>query len=158
MGRAQRFAQHSGLCETVSQVLAFPCNQFMHQEPGDGAAVCSFAARKGAKWPVFAAVDVNGEAESPVYTFLKASAGDWRDVEWNFGKVGGGLVPWLCFVVCSSLCLGLAHFAAPAPLLAERLHPPRRGQFLVGKDGKVVKRFAPTVPPSKLVKAIEELK
>ena len=94
----------SGLCETFSQVLAFPCNQFLHQEPGDGAAVCSFAARKGAKWPVFATVDVNGEAESPVYTFLKASAGDWRDVEWNFGKVGL-VVPWLCFVVCSSLCL-----------------------------------------------------
>lgn len=27
--------------------------QFMHQEKGDTAAVCSFAARKGAKWPVF---------------------------------------------------------------------------------------------------------
>ena len=29
-------------------------------------------------------------------------------------------------------------------------------KFLVGKDGKVLKRFAPTVPPSKLVPAIEE--
>jgi glutathione peroxidase len=35
------------------EVLAFPCDQFMHQEKGDTAAVCSFAARKGAKWPVF---------------------------------------------------------------------------------------------------------
>jgi hypothetical protein len=56
------------------EILAFPCDQFMHQEKGalrapqqrscgcagahaasagDTAEVCSFAARKGAKWPTF---------------------------------------------------------------------------------------------------------
>ena len=58
----------------------------MHQEKGDTAAVCSFAARKGAKWPVFDKVEVNGPAASPVYNFVKASSGDVSDVEWNFGK------------------------------------------------------------------------
>ena len=29
---------------------------------------------------------MNGPGASPVYSFLKASAGDTSDVEWNFGK------------------------------------------------------------------------
>jgi glutathione peroxidase len=57
----------------------------MHREKGDTAEVCSFAAKKGAKWPVFDKVLVNGEGASPVYSFVKASSGNVADVEWNFG-------------------------------------------------------------------------
>lgn len=99
--------------------------------------MCTFAAKKGAKWPVFdkvrelgkmadvtqqlmrhrhfQQVDVNGPATSDVYNFLKVSSGDLSDIQWNFGK------------------------------------------FLVSREGKVVKRFLPTVPPTKLVADIERL-
>lgn len=42
------------------EVLAFPCNQFGAQEPGDSKSIKSFAAAKGFKGPLFAKVDVNG--------------------------------------------------------------------------------------------------
>ena len=42
------------------EVLAFPCNQFGSQEPGDSKSIKAFAAAKGFKGPLFAKVDVNG--------------------------------------------------------------------------------------------------
>jgi glutathione peroxidase-family protein len=38
-------------------------------------------------------VDVNGPEASPVYNFLKASAQEPNDVEWNFGKFLVGCAP-----------------------------------------------------------------
>jgi glutathione peroxidase-family protein len=64
-------------------VLAFPCNQFGAQEPGTYAEVCSFAARKGAKFPIFDKVDVNGDTASPLFDFL-INATNMKRVEWNF--------------------------------------------------------------------------
>lgn len=42
------------------EVLAFPCNQFGGQEPGDNEQIKAFAAAKDFKGPLFAKVDVNG--------------------------------------------------------------------------------------------------
>lgn len=65
-------------------ILAFPCNQFLGQEPGSNAEVKKFATGKyGAKYPLFSKIDVNGAGESEVYTYLKKSFGG--PVPWNFG-------------------------------------------------------------------------
>ncbi|KAJ1492640.1 thioredoxin-like protein [Baffinella frigidus] len=75
-------------------VLGFPCNQFGAQEPGTNAEIKAFALDKGAKFPLFAKVDVNGDAAHPLFTKLKGEAGNktllslvgGSDIKWNFGK------------------------------------------------------------------------
>lgn len=69
-------------------VLGFPCNQFGHQEPGDSCAIRSFAKKKGATFPVFAKIDVNGKNADPVYVWLKSQKGGWftNGIKWNFTK------------------------------------------------------------------------
>ncbi len=71
-------------------VLAFPCNQFMGQEPGTEADIKAFCSTKyDVTFPLFAKLDVNGETRAPLYAWLTAAtvgpeaAGD---VGWNFGK------------------------------------------------------------------------
>jgi len=71
------------------EVLGFPCNQFGGQEPGSNAEVKAFAQSKCPDtFPLFAKIDVNGDNEAPLYTFLKARQGELlgSDIKWNFAK------------------------------------------------------------------------
>ena len=101
------------------EVLAFPCNQFGAQEPGDAAAIASFCSLTyDVTFPVFAKVDVNGAGAAPLFERLKADAPGVlgsRAVKWNFTK------------------------------------------FLVGRDGRAVRRYAPTTKPEDLAADIEAL-
>mmetsp|Transcript_43639 Transcript_43639/g.88256 ORF Transcript_43639/g.88256 Transcript_43639/m.88256 type:complete len:121 (-) Transcript_43639:258-620(-) len=70
-----------------------PCNQFGGQEPGTNTEILTFARNKGAKFPVFAKLDVNGENAHPLYVYLKANAPRGllgsligKDIKWNFAK------------------------------------------------------------------------
>lgn len=98
-------------------VVAFPCNQFGAQEPGENSQIQSFCAEKfQVSFPVLAKVEVNGAKTVPVYKWLKSAAPGILGLEmikWNFTK------------------------------------------FLIGKDGQVIKRYAPNVEPKALVKDIE---
>ena len=69
-------------------VLAFPCNQFGRQEPGSEEEIKAFAASKGATFPLFGKVDVNGGDASVVWEFLKLQPAfrDGGDIRWNFEK------------------------------------------------------------------------
>src|SRR3954464_7978758 len=52
-------------------VLAFPCDQFGHQEPGDAAEIKSFCQLKyDVTFPLFAKLDVNGHTADPLYKYL----------------------------------------------------------------------------------------
>jgi glutathione peroxidase len=72
------------------EVLGFPCNQFMWQEPGDANDIKSFCTLKyNVTFPMFAKVDVNGSAAHPLYKFLKDAARGFlwsRAIKWNFTK------------------------------------------------------------------------
>jgi glutathione peroxidase len=72
------------------EVLAFPCNQFGQQEPGDDASIASFCAtRYAVSFPVFAKLDVNGEHAHPLFTYLKTSLPGVlgsQGIKWNFTK------------------------------------------------------------------------
>lgn len=72
------------------EILAFPCNQFADQEPGTDAEIQSFCTLNyGVTFPVFAKIDVNGEHEDPLYTWLKSEKKDLlviSAIEWNFSK------------------------------------------------------------------------
>jgi glutathione peroxidase len=72
----------------------------------------------GVTFPLFAKIDVNGEAAHPLYKFMtKAKPGllGSEAIKWNFTK------------------------------------------FLVGKDGQVIERYAPTTEPKDIAADIEKL-
>ncbi len=71
------------------EILDFPCNQFGNQAPGNADEIASFCTgRFGIKFPQFEKIDVNGENESPLYTFLKSQKGGRgnSNIKWNFTK------------------------------------------------------------------------
>ncbi|WP_395443481.1 glutathione peroxidase [Caulobacter sp. UC70_42] len=100
-------------------VLAFPCNQFGAQEPGNAEEIANFCSLTyDVTFPVMSKIDVNGADAHPLYRFLKKEQKGLLGTEaikWNFTK------------------------------------------FLIGKDGEVVERFAPTVKPEDLKVAVEAL-
>jgi glutathione peroxidase len=71
-------------------VLGFPCNQFGAQEPGDAEEIKNFCSLTyDVTFPMFAKVEVNGDAAHPLYKFLKKEkkglAGS-EAIKWNFTK------------------------------------------------------------------------
>lgn len=121
-------------------VLDFPCNQFGEQAPGTIEEIKDFCTLKyGTKFPLFEKIEVNGENESPLYTYLKSQKGfegftgsradamsamlekkdkDYAskpDIKWNFTK------------------------------------------FLIDKQGNVVARFEPTAGMDEVEKAVQAL-
>ena len=57
------------------EILAFPCNQFLEQEPGSNDEIMNFCSvNYNITFPLFDKIDVNGKNESPLYKFLKAKA------------------------------------------------------------------------------------
>ncbi|MES5813634.1 glutathione peroxidase [Pseudoxanthomonas sp. Soil82] len=106
------------------EVLGFPANDFLGQEPGDEAQIASFCSVNfDVTFPMFAKIAVVGEGIHPLYRALVAAQpaatgeGPMRE------KLAGA---------------GIA--ANPAPGVLWNFE-----KFLVGRDGRVVARFAPDV-------------
>jgi glutathione peroxidase len=71
------------------EVLAFPCNQFGAQEPGDAAEIANFCSLTyDVTFPVMAKIDVNGDDADPIFKHLKSEqSGILTDaIKWNFTK------------------------------------------------------------------------
>ncbi len=72
------------------EVLAFPCNQFNGQEPGDAEEIKNFCAiNYDVSFPLMAKVDVNGSNADPLWNYLKqqqAGLMGSRSIKWNFTK------------------------------------------------------------------------
>ena len=71
------------------EILDFPCNQFANQAPENDQEIDSFCALNfGTKFDRFQKIDVNGENEDPLYTFLKKEEGGilGGKIKWNFTK------------------------------------------------------------------------
>ncbi len=71
-------------------VLAFPCDQFGHQEPGDAAEIRQFCSLKhDVSFPMFAKVEVNGPGAHPLWSWLKQQKSGLLGIsaiKWNFTK------------------------------------------------------------------------
>jgi glutathione peroxidase len=76
------------------EVLAFPCNQFGAQEPGDAHEIANFCTLNyDVTFPVFAKIEVNGQGTHPLYRFLKQAKRGFlgsQSVKWNFTKFLAG--------------------------------------------------------------------
>ena len=71
------------------EILDFPCNQFANQAPGTNEEIGNFCTgRFGITFRQFDKIDVNGEKESPLFTWLKAQKGGLggAKIKWNFTK------------------------------------------------------------------------
>ncbi len=71
------------------EILDFPCNQFGEQAPGTDAEITEFCAINfGVSFKQFSKIDVNGENEAPLYTYLKNEKGGilGTKIKWNFTK------------------------------------------------------------------------
>jgi len=70
--------------------MGFPCNQFGAQEPADNAEILEFVQSKfEVDFPMFAKIEVNGEATCALYELLKNEKSDAEgksDIAWNFTK------------------------------------------------------------------------
>ena len=122
------------------EILDFPCDQFGHQAPGSNDEIHEFCTGKyKTQFDQLAKIEVNGENESELYTYLKkeqpfeepvglknkmaikavkkisTTCKNDGDIVWNFTK------------------------------------------FLVDRNGKVIKRYDPTFNPMNIEKDILEL-
>jgi len=74
--------------------VAFPCNQFLGQEPGTPADIKAFVAKYGVKFTMMEKINVNGPETHVVYRYLKSNS-DREKIDWNFAKylvsVGGNV-------------------------------------------------------------------
>ncbi len=72
------------------EILAFPCNQFLHQEPGDNASIKTFCETNyHISFPLFAKIEVNGNNTHPLFQYLKNAAPgifNSKKIKWNFTK------------------------------------------------------------------------
>ena len=122
------------------EILDFPCNQFGNQAPGSNDEIHEFCSLKyNTTFDQFSKIEVNGENESKLYTYLKDAIMDDtisgmknkmamkaiekisktvkenKDIKWNFTK------------------------------------------FLVDRDGNVVGRYSPTYKPEDMEDKIKKL-
>lgn len=81
---------HQALGGEKFEVLGFPCNQFMSQDPGSNDEISQFCSLNyGVDFPMFGKIDVNGPNTHPLYRFLKSEAKGVmgsEKIKWNFTK------------------------------------------------------------------------
>ncbi|MFA6619339.1 MAG: glutathione peroxidase [Candidatus Neomarinimicrobiota bacterium] len=71
------------------EILDFPCNQFGKDAPGSIEDINDFCLEKyDTKFPRFEKVNVNGDDESILYTYLKRHQKGFlnKKIKWNFTK------------------------------------------------------------------------
>lgn len=82
-------ALHNNFRSKGFEIVASPCDQFGHQEPGSNESICEYARdRFGAKFLLLDKLQVNDSpgGVSPLYQYLKANADFTGRVSWNFEK------------------------------------------------------------------------
>jgi len=69
------------------EVLAFPANNFLFQEPGSNEQIQQFCSTKyDVKFPLFAKISVKGKDIAPLYEYLTRESPYPGDIGWNFAK------------------------------------------------------------------------
>jgi len=117
-------------------ILGFPCNIFLHQEPGataeqilNGIKYVNPGNNFVPNFQMFWKVDVNGDNEHPLYTYVKSQCPNTQ-TKW---------IPEYLFYSPFKPSDIIWNFET----------------FLIGWDGKVIKRAPPPVEPKDLSADIE---
>ncbi|MCP9298515.1 glutathione peroxidase [Bacillus halotolerans] len=93
-GFTPQFKQLQELYDTYQpeglEILGFPCNQFMNQEPDDEEGIQEFCETNyGVTFPMFSKVEVNGKNAHPLFAYLTDNAKGMlgtKAIKWNFTK------------------------------------------------------------------------
>lgn len=120
------------------EILAFPCNDFAGQEPGDADEISAFCSLNyGVTFPVFAKLSINNGVRHPLYSWLIHEVPHARE------KEEGTLKPLLA-----------EHHLLPANSTDVMWNFEK---FLIDRSGKVIARFAPDFTPDapEVLNAIE---
>lgn len=115
------------------EILDFPCDQFGHQAPGNDDEIHQFCSFKyNTKFDQFSKVEVNGENEDKLFTYLKDKIKD-------------------------DTIVGVKNKLAMKAISKISKESKNKGdikwnftKFLVDKNGNVLKRLAPTEDPMNL--------
>ena len=111
------------------EILDFPCNQFGQQAPGSEEEIHSFCQLNfGTEFPQFKKIEVNGENEAPLFTFLKSQKG-FQGFDMNH-KIGALL---------HDMMLKADPDYANKPDIKWNFT-----KFLINQQGEVVARYEPT--------------
>lgn len=70
------------------EILAFPANNFMKQEPGSNEEIREFCSTNyGVSFPIFEKLSVKGKDQHPLYKYLTEETGEFKGkIRWNFDK------------------------------------------------------------------------
>jgi len=111
------------------EILDFPCNQFGNQAPGTEEEIHNFCTLNfGTEFPQFKKIEVNGENEDPLFTFLKKEKGfEGFNLEHPIGKL------------LDEMMIKADPDYASKPDIKWNFT-----KFLVDGNGKVIKRYEPT--------------
>lgn len=121
------------------EVLGFPANDFLGQEPGTNQEIAQFCQMKfGAKFPLFEKITVKGEGKHPLYRYLTSA----RPVARPASKKS-------LFWKAQAFVRGFFTKEGEISWNFEK--------FLVNRQGEVIERFAPEVTPEDpmLIGAVE---
>ncbi|EUJ31971.1 hypothetical protein MFLO_07262 [Listeria floridensis FSL S10-1187] len=68
------------------EILGFPCNQFLRQDPGSNEEIMEFCQLNyGVTFQMFEKIKVKGKDADPLYKYLVDETGG-KKIEWNFAK------------------------------------------------------------------------
>lgn len=129
---------HRNYADRGLKVLGFPANDFGAQEPGSNEEIAEFcSSRFSVTFPMFSKISVVGAEQHPLYAALTSAAprAEGDPDAFRARLAGFGMTP------------------NQDPDVLWNFE-----KFLVGRDGSVVGRFAPTVAPDDpaLVSAVEQ--
>lgn len=82
-------ALHERYADRGLVVLAYPCNQFLWQEPSNDEGIATFCARFKVDFPIMAKVSVQGVHADPLWVWLRQQATgvlSTNFIKWNFSK------------------------------------------------------------------------
>ena len=124
------------------EILDFPCNQFGQQATGTEEEIHEFCTLNyGTEFPQFKKIEVNGDNESPLFTYLKAQQGfKGFDLE---NKIGALL---------DEMLSNADPDYASNPDIKWNFT-----KFLIDRKGNVVERFEPTTDCKVIEGAIKQL-
>ena len=123
------------------EVIGFPCNQFMDQEPGDEAAISEFCSvRWGVTFPMSAKADVRGDDAIPLFRYLTKQKG--------FEGMGKGI---------KNKAFDMMLKARYKDGYKDSQVKWNFTKFLVDRQGEVAARFEPVVEPADIAVHIGKL-
>lgn len=124
------------------EILGFPSNQFAGQEPGEGQEIKNFCTiNYGVSFQLFKKCDVRGENAHPLFKYLTENTvfKDFDLDQPNEKRFNDFLVEsYPQFLEGNSVKWNFT-------------------KFLIGRDGKIVERYEPTIEPAAMASDIDKL-